>query len=182
MYIYIYTFLCIYCLTSCSEKLTFGPQLQYRSLDVHELFIYMYTYIYIYTWYNHDMPLSTPRVVWYRQSVWCQFDWTKKGLCKLQHKHCSRHRRNMKKPCYCSARQPGWWFEPLWKKSLKKMKVNWDDEIPNIYQYMGKCQKWQPNHQPATVCGNWTILNLISTRKVGWFHWLPLRPISCKQR
>ena len=28
---------------------------------------------------------------------------------------------------------------------LKNMKVHWDD----YSQYMGQCQKWQPNHQPA---------------------------------
>ena len=29
--------------------------------------------------------------------------------------------------------------------------VNWDDDIP---KYMGKFQKWQPNHQPVTVWPN----------------------------
>ena len=31
-----------------------------------------------------------------------------------------------------------------WATPLKNMKVNWDDEIPNIW----KNKKWQPNHQP----------------------------------
>ena len=35
-----------------------------------------------------------------------------------------------------------------WATPLKNMNVNWDDDIPN---WMGKCQKWQPNHQPEMV-------------------------------
>ena len=38
----------------------------------------------------------------------------------------------------------GWWFEPLWK-----ILVNWDDEIPNIWEN----KKWQPNHQPVDDLG-----------------------------
>ena len=30
---------------------------------------------------------------------------------------------------------------------LKHMKINWDDEIPNIWQN----RKWQPNHQPVDI-------------------------------
>ena len=37
----------------------------------------------------------------------------------------------------------GWWFEPLWKTW-----VNWDDEIPNLWEN----KKWQPNHQPDYIC------------------------------
>ena len=33
----------------------------------------------------------------------------------------------------------GGWFTPL-----KNMKVNWDDEIPHIWEN----KTWQPNHQP----------------------------------
>ena len=32
---------------------------------------------------------------------------------------------------------------------LKNMKVNWDDNRNPIL--MGKCQKWQPNHQPVFI-------------------------------
>ena len=31
-----------------------------------------------------------------------------------------------------------------WATHLKNMKVNWDDEIPNIWEN----KTWQPNHQP----------------------------------
>ena len=31
-----------------------------------------------------------------------------------------------------------------WATPLKNMKVNWDDDIPNIWEN----KKWQPNHQP----------------------------------
>ena len=34
-----------------------------------------------------------------------------------------------------------------WATPLKNMKVNWDDEIPNIWEN----NKWQPNHQPETL-------------------------------
>ena len=42
-----------------------------------------------------------------------------------------------------------------WATPLKNMKVNWDD----YSQYMGKCQKWQPNHQPADffINASWVI-------------------------
>ena len=33
-----------------------------------------------------------------------------------------------------------------WATPLKNMKVNWDDDIPNIWEH----KKWQPNHQPVT--------------------------------
>ena len=39
---------------------------------------------------------------------------------------------------------PGWW---LGHPSEKYEFVNWDD----YSQYMGKCQKWQPNHQPEII-------------------------------
>ena len=39
--------------------------------------------------------------------------------------------------------QSGWWARAT---PLKNMKVNWDDDSNPIL--MGKCQKWQPNHQP----------------------------------
>ena len=32
-----------------------------------------------------------------------------------------------------------------WATPLKNMKVNWDDEIPNIWEN----KEWQPNHQPG---------------------------------
>ena len=32
-----------------------------------------------------------------------------------------------------------------WATPLKNMNVNWDDEIPNIWEN----KKWQPNHQPV---------------------------------
>ena len=35
----------------------------------------------------------------------------------------------------------GWWLDPT---PLKKMKVSWDDEIPNIWKI-----KNVPNHQPV---------------------------------
>ena len=34
-----------------------------------------------------------------------------------------------------------------WATPLKNMKVNWDDENPNIWEN----KKWQPNHQPVHV-------------------------------
>ena len=34
-----------------------------------------------------------------------------------------------------------------WATPLKNMNVNWDDEIPNIWEN----KKWQPNHQPADL-------------------------------
>ena len=34
-----------------------------------------------------------------------------------------------------------------WATPLKNMKVNWDDDIPNIWEN----KKWQPNHQPVMV-------------------------------
>ena len=37
---------------------------------------------------------------------------------------------------------PGWWFEPLWK-----ILVNWDDEIPNIWEN----KIHVPNHQPVNI-------------------------------
>ena len=37
------------------------------------------------------------------------------------------------------------WLVGGWATPLKNMKVNWDDEIPNIWEH----KKWQPNHQPA---------------------------------
>ena len=33
-----------------------------------------------------------------------------------------------------------------WATPLKNMKVNWDDDIPNLWEN----KKWQPNHQPAS--------------------------------
>ena len=35
-----------------------------------------------------------------------------------------------------------------WATPLKNMKVNWDDEIPNIWEN----KQWQPNHQPVLLC------------------------------
>ena len=32
-----------------------------------------------------------------------------------------------------------------WATPLKNRKINWDDEIPNIWENF----KWQPNHQPV---------------------------------
>ena len=37
---------------------------------------------------------------------------------------------------------------------LKNMKVNWDDEIPNIWEN----EKWQPNHQPVNNCAQYLKL------------------------
>ena len=34
-----------------------------------------------------------------------------------------------------------------WATPLKNMKVNWDDEQPNIWEN----KKWQPNHQPVIL-------------------------------
>ena len=34
-----------------------------------------------------------------------------------------------------------------WATPLKNMKVNWDDDIPNIWEN----KKWQPNHQPESI-------------------------------
>ena len=36
------------------------------------------------------------------------------------------------------------WLVGGWATPLKNMKVNWDDDIPNIWEN----KKWQPNHQP----------------------------------
>ena len=36
-----------------------------------------------------------------------------------------------------------------WATPLKNMKVNWDDDIPNIWEN----KKWQPNHQPGLFWG-----------------------------
>ena len=36
----------------------------------------------------------------------------------------------------------GWWFQPLWK-----ILVNWDDEIPNIWENKSHV----PNHQPVLM-------------------------------
>ena len=33
-----------------------------------------------------------------------------------------------------------------WATPLKNMIVNWDDDIPNLWEN----KKWQPNHQPDT--------------------------------
>ena len=48
--------------------------------------------------------------------------------------------------CPMGTSMAGWWFfgkNPSWKMMEF---VNWDDESNPIF--MGKCQKWQPNHQP----------------------------------
>ena len=48
------------------------------------------------------------------------------------------------------------------EKTLWKMMdfVNWDDESNPIL--MGKCQKWQPNHQPVDLLGPTNIKPIIS--------------------
>ena len=40
-----------------------------------------------------------------------------------------------------------WLLVGGWATPLKSMKVNWDDEIPNIWEN----KTWQPNHQPNEV-------------------------------
>ena len=40
-----------------------------------------------------------------------------------------------------AANLAGWWLG----HPSENMKVNWDDEISNIWEN----KKWQPNHQPA---------------------------------
>ena len=53
----------------------------------------------------------------------------------------------------------GWWLgHPLWKIWLRQL--GW-----LATQYMGKCQKWQPNHQPVI---NRTLYGLVVRQKV--FH------------
>ena len=37
-----------------------------------------------------------------------------------------------------------------WATPLKNMKVNWGDEIPNVWEN----KKWQPNHQPVYIYSN----------------------------
>ena len=56
-----------------------------------------------------------------------------------------------------------------WATPLKNMKVNWDDEIPNIWEN----KKWQPNHQPvftffAVIC--FIHKSGISQSKTGFFR------------
>ena len=41
----------------------------------------------------------------------------------------------------CWEIRSGWWARAT---PLKNMNVNWDDEIPDIWEN----KKWQPNHQP----------------------------------
>ena len=53
----------------------------------------------------------------------------------------------------------GWWFEPLWK-----ILVNWDDDIPNIWE--NKIDV--PSHQPDFHCCYYQMLeekNKISPHK-----------------
>ena len=60
----------------------------------------------------------------------------------------------------------GYYLVGGWATPLKNMKVNWDDEIPNIWEN----KKWQPNHQPAINHG-------ISGSITGLFLWInPMIP------
>ena len=45
----------------------------------------------------------------------------------------------------------GWWLYT--HPSEKYEFVNWDDEIPNIWEN----KKWQPNHQPD-IYGEWVMV------------------------
>ena len=61
-----------------------------------------------------------------------------------------------------TTRQSGWWFQPL-----RKILVNQDDEIPNIW----KNKNHVPNHQPG-----WTSSNVFPT-----FYITCVKPIECPE-
>ena len=53
-----------------------------------------------------------------------------------------------------------WWFQPLWKIWVRQ----WRDDNRNPI-LMGKCQKWQPNHQPEIY------LDIFGTIEWGCLRW-----------
>ena len=58
-----------------------------------------------------------------------------------------------------------------WATPLKNLKVNWDDDIPNICKNI----KWQPNHQPVKLpmdscqkwCQKWLLLSELRALEIG---------------
>ena len=67
----------------------------------------------------------------------------------------------------------GWW---LGHHSEKYDFVNWDDDINP--SHMGKCQKWQPNHQPALYCLYVSVIFRLCTHKKTTF---PLGRLAWKR-
>ena len=73
-------------------------------------------------------------------------------------------------PGYVVVTYSGWW---LGHPSDKYEFVNWDDDRNPIL--MGKCQKWQPNHQPVVVT---IYLRSIHSKNIANITWIPSRQVS----
>ena len=81
-----------------------------------------------------------------------------------------------------SSTWSGWWLS---HPSEKYEFVNWDDDIPNIWEN----KKWQPNHQPVMIWGyphlrkppfvssiSWRCNQLAPRWPAGAASWVPGRP------
>ena len=131
IYIYIHMYVCMYVCIYLSIYLS-----MYLCMYILLLYIYIYNLMIVSCWIMQRLRSTGPG--WSHSSA------------DRRRRHSWTGCRWYQSPCRNLARWLGWktmngYLVGGSATPLKNMKVNWDDDIPNIWEN----KKWQPNHQPA---------------------------------